>query len=342
MNESSSILTILFSAPLFHVRVLEMTSCNDNKKYWESMDDLSSSWAASLFGAVITGISANKTGNEQDEEKPEAPPSTKKPDLIKRASTVSTILDSELSSSDLYHDGQQGWEVTLPDKRTWLEKYTRHPHFGRRLSMCSMFFILLIALIAVLSASLSGESVTSTANSVAAGAPGAGNDINTGGSAEATRAPKKGDGSQDVSESPSSFDLSKPASPFSTLDPVADLGMFSVVHSRIPPASLSRISANKAMPTNAWYENLIVGAGEEPPTDIHKAYAVPYLVDTVGPIAGIRIHPTHLDAQDTLVQLLVVEPHGLTLGASGSTEMAYSIASTNPLGVTLEWVRSCL
>lgn len=334
-------------APSFGAAVtgVDATSDADKEKAEEEkdMDDNggASSWVPSFFGAAVTGVGATADADEEKaDEEHDAPPEVNKPDIIKRASTVSTILDSEHfdSSPDLYHDGEQGWEVTL-SKRRFLDKYTRHPHFCRRLSICSVISILGIVLVAVLCATLTGESVSTTANKVSNGA--SGNDIDTNGSASDGHLQPGTSPGNDISETSSSstIDLTTPASPFSTLDPVEDLGVMGVVHSVVPPESLARVSDNKAMPTNAWYENLIVGAKEEPPTNIYKAYAVPYLVDAAGAIPGLRVHPNHLDTQDSLVQLLVVEPHGLTLGASGSTEMAYNIASTNPLGVTLEWVR---
>ena len=310
-------------------------SCNDKeKKYWESMDETASWWAASIFGAVVA-FGAAEQPEDGDEEKLDAAPAKEKPSVVKRMSTVSTVVDSEHFASN--DEGEQEWEVTMPNKRGCFDKYIRHPHFCRRFSICSVISILLIVVIAVLCATLTGKPVTTTASGVSAGA----GEIDTSGSAPPPdNKPDDPDSSpqNDVSDSSSTFDLTTPGSPFSTLDPVEDLGVMGVVHSRIPPQPLARASQNKAVPTNAWYENLIVGAKEEPPTNIHKAYAVPYLVDAVGPIPGLRVHPNHLDTQATLVQLLVVEPHGLTLGASGSTEMAYNIASTNPLGVTLEWV----
>jgi hypothetical protein len=138
-----------------------------------------------------------------------------------------------------------------------------------------------------------------------------------------------------------SIDLTKPASPFSTLHPVDDLGMFGVVHKRSPPESVVR-GNSQAVPTSAWYENLLVADGE--PTSIHKAYVIPYLVDAVGPIPGLRVHSNHLTATSTTIQLEFVETHGLTLGAfsSSGTSNSYSVVSTNPLGLTLKWVRTGL
>lgn len=307
------------------------------------MDETANIWAASIFGAVTAyAIGAAEQQENGDEEKPEASAANEKPSVVKRMSTASTVLDSEHFGSN---EEEQGWEVKTTNTTTCFERYTRHPHFCKRFSICSVISILLIVMIAVLCATLTGEPVTTAASGASADAGvGTGTDKNLTGGNVPSAPPPPGDTStpDNLSASSSTFDLTKHASPFSKLDPVQDLGVMGVVHSRVPPQPLARASQNKAVPTNAWYENLIVGAKEEPPTNIHKAYAVPYLVDVVGPLPGLRVHPNHLDTQATLVQLLVVESHGLTLGASGSTEMAYNIASTNPLGVTLEWVSFCL
>jgi len=322
-----------------------MTSASPEKD-WAIMDNDYTSWVSQFFDMVgVNSNSAAAADNEKDEEQP-----TKKVDPagLKRASTVSTVFDSEHfdSSGDLYHDGEQGWETTLSKggMSQRIEKYTRHPHFVKRFSICTGILMLVIVLVSVLCATLTGEdSTVGVAAGASTGSSGGTTMQGTGGN---TLPGDDTNGQLDdtglpIDTASDSMDLDSPVSPFSTLDPVEDLGMFGVLHSQTPPQSMARVSENKAMPTNAWYQNLIIGANSEP-TNINKAYAVPYMVDVVGPIPGLRIHPNHLDASATMVQLLIVEPHGLTLGASGSgaanASMAYSIQSTNPLGLTLEWV----
>ena len=293
-----------------------------------------------LFGG-ITGVAANSGNTEEHAQDEEAAPSksiAKK--MLQRASTVSTVLDSEHFSTDsnqsvdLYHDGQEGWEVTLSKgrMRERIEKYTRHPHFVKRASICMSLFVFLIILISVLCATLSGRDT-----SIVASSANAYDDIPTDEGENDIPLDDYGMASGGFSDS---FDLDKSALPFSTAHPVDELQLFSVEHSRKPPSSLSRIEENQAMPTNAWYQNLLIGATEDEPSNIHKAYTVPYMVDVGGPIPGLRVHATYLDAQASLVQLLIVEAHGLTLGVSGSnvSNPAYSIQSTNQLGLTLEWV----
>lgn len=132
--------------------------------------------------------------------------------------------------------------------------------------------------------------------------------------------------------------------PFSTLDPVHDLGLYSLSRpdGSSPPASILRDTKQRALPTNTWYQNLLMAKGE--PNSVHRAYPMPYVVDTVGPIPGLRAHPNHLVASTTVVQLSFVESHGLTLGAAAANESKseppsrqYSVVSTTALAVTLEW-----
>jgi len=135
--------------------------------------------------------------------------------------------------------------------------------------------------------------------------------------------------------------------PFSTLDPVKDLGLYPLSRPEAsgPPDSVLRGTQQHALPTNTWYQNLLMAKGE--PSDVHRAYPMPYVVDMVGPIPGLRAHPNHLDASTTVVQLSFVDSHGLTLGAAAadgtggsddSPHKKYSVISTTALAATLEWV----
>ena len=132
--------------------------------------------------------------------------------------------------------------------------------------------------------------------------------------------------------------------PFSTLDPLKDLGLYSLERPKesSPPESVYRDTPQRALPTNAWYQNFLMAKGE--PTNVHRAYAQPYVVDAVGPIPGLRAHPNHLDASTTVVQLSFVDSHGLTLGAAASKAQkksptkTYSVVSTTALAATLKWV----
>lgn len=146
------------------------------------------------------------------------------------------------------------------------------------------------------------------------------------------------DGDHDYPEDPP---FRKERAPFSTLDPVADLGLntFHRPHWSSVPPPLSAINATN-YPTNAWYQNLLM-AWEEPEL-IHNAYSIPYIVDCSGPFPGLRIHPTHVGASSSVVQLDIVEQYAVILGVSDEAmehTRTYQVTHTTPLGVTLDWVR---
>jgi hypothetical protein len=136
--------------------------------------------------------------------------------------------------------------------------------------------------------------------------------------------------------------------PFSSLDPIKDMGMYDFVRPQdsSPPKNL-REAGFRALPTNAWYENWLLIKGE--PSPLHRVYTIPYILDLVGPIPGLRMHPVHIDSTQNVVQLSTVDQHALTLGAARASATRhmidakpltrqFSVESTTPLGITLEWV----
>jgi hypothetical protein len=141
-------------------------------------------------------------------------------------------------------------------------------------------------------------------------------------------------------------------SPFSRLDPVNDLGLmeFSRSVETGPPANLFETTSRNLeskerspLPTNAWYQNMLMCRGE--PSNVQRAYSIPYMVDVVGQVPGLRVHPNRVLSSDSVLQLSFNEPFGLTLGAAGDVTEAsdplsheYSIVSTTELGLTLKWV----
>jgi hypothetical protein len=139
---------------------------------------------------------------------------------------------------------------------------------------------------------------------------------------------------------------SESAAPFSALDPVTDLGLFKFTRpEESSPSSRLKLS-RKALPTNAWYQNLLLLQPNQEPSELHRVYTIPYVVDTAGPIPGLRIHAHHLDATSTTVILAVTEAYAVTLGATREMNTqeedtnGYSVVAATDLGVTLEWVRS--
>jgi hypothetical protein len=104
----------------------------------------------------------------------------------------------------------------------------------------------------------------------------------------------------------------------------------------------------KALPTNAWYQNMLQMPQDDEPSNLQRTYPVPYLVDVVGLIPGLRIHATDIDASDMVMQLSFNEISGLVLGATEHLSSKkktvqshrYKVLETTNLGITLEWVRS--
>ncbi len=138
---------------------------------------------------------------------------------------------------------------------------------------------------------------------------------------------------------------------FSLLDPVHDLKLPSFDREEItgPPKALfakkSKSSEHRTYPTNAWYQNLLMLRGE--PSNVHRVYSVPYLLDMVGYIPGLRAHSNHILASTSVLQLTFTEEAGITLGAAedfthkaSSKELShqYKILETTALGLTLQWV----
>jgi hypothetical protein len=104
----------------------------------------------------------------------------------------------------------------------------------------------------------------------------------------------------------------------------------------------------KALPTNAWYQNMLQVSHNDEPTNLQRTYPVPYLVDVVGLIPGLRMHATDIDASDMVMQLSFNENAGLVLGATEHLSSKkktihshrYKVLKTTNLGITLEWVRN--
>jgi len=153
------------------------------------------------------------------------------------------------------------------------------------------------------------------------------------------------------------------ALPFSNVDPTTLLPDFPRPADTSPAARLNPLrdndnsylrssgNDNKALPTNAWYQNLLLLRDDEQPSNLHRVYAMPYVVGTAGPIPGLRVHIIQKVTTYNTVNINLNEPHALTLGAaldisnSANTVNSlkgYSVINTTPLGVTLEWVRRFL
>lgn len=134
--------------------------------------------------------------------------------------------------------------------------------------------------------------------------------------------------------------------PLSRFDPVGDFNVFKLVRpdDTSPPDHIRR-NPGEAVPTCQWYQNLVLLRGE--PSSVQRVYTVPFIVDTVGAIPGVRMHPNRVVGTNTVIQLAYDEPHGLTIGSTwnankpGETVLSkkYSVVNTTPLAITLGWVR---
>mmetsp|Transcript_7930 Transcript_7930/g.23402 ORF Transcript_7930/g.23402 Transcript_7930/m.23402 type:complete len:1211 (+) Transcript_7930:263-3895(+) len=155
--------------------------------------------------------------------------------------------------------------------------------------------------------------------------------------------------------------------PLSLLDPVRDLDLaehgrpwndpsfpaFYYDHDK-NDANPSNDPRRKALPTNAWYQNLLQVPQNQEPANLQRVYTGPYLVDVVGTIPGLRVHAPEIDASDMVVQLTFNERFGVVLGGSSDSIVSssncagtvcdteshshrYKVLETTELGITLEW-----
>lgn len=143
------------------------------------------------------------------------------------------------------------------------------------------------------------------------------------------------------------------AQPFSQKHPVTDLGVAGLARpfeSSPPHHVFRRLGTSsdsehwRPLPTSAWYQNLLLTHGE--PTNLNRAYAIPYVIDVTGPIPGLTLHSSFLVTTSKVIQLANNAQFGLTLGAESYIHddkkerysHQYSIDSPTELGVTLHWV----
>jgi len=153
--------------------------------------------------------------------------------------------------------------------------------------------------------------------------------------------------------------------PFSSLHPSRDLKIrsltrdFSTQLHVYPNGEMSKVKdalsdgetskTNEALPTNAWYQNLLLyPLGQDEPAPEHRAYTMPFIVDFIGPVPGLRLHQASRNGGNLVVQLIVNEWAGLTLGLStpiGKNEeiqlsKMYGLdadSAYSPLSLNLNW-----
>jgi len=155
-------------------------------------------------------------------------------------------------------------------------------------------------------------------------------------------------------------DFLTPSHPFplSKLDPVRDLKLAEQGRSKddssYPLYYYGSDSGDgedrpfKALPTNAWYANLLQAPAHGEPSNLQRAFPSPYLVDVAGIVPGLQIHPTDVYASDMEMHISYNERFSLVLGATesipstegdGGNEESnrYKVLKTTELGITLQW-----
>jgi len=136
-------------------------------------------------------------------------------------------------------------------------------------------------------------------------------------------------------------DHKKPPPAFSTLDPVADLGLFDYDHrpeSSSPGTVFGDLHKGQKytgmpLPTNKWYENMVLVQNGNEPSDQQQVYTVPYVINAIGPVPGIKLHATRLLGMSTIVQVSYIAPHGVTIGAAKSLDEKDLGAQSGDMGV---------
>ena len=133
------------------------------------------------------------------------------------------------------------------------------------------------------------------------------------------------------------------ALPFSYLDP-HDAGFAYI--DRPPESSPGDVFRNmrntgQPLPTNSWCENLFLGSGDQ--TDpTNKVFQIPYIVDTAGPVPGVRTHPAHVLSSTVSVEATYEPENGITLGSEDDFDPQHRISGDVEnvparLAIVLEW-----
>lgn len=147
--------------------------------------------------------------------------------------------------------------------------------------------------------------------------------------------------------------------PLSLYDPVDDLNLLTMGRSLEDPNYPHYYYGNEnnidpdssipfqALPTSAWYQNMLQVAQYGEPSDIQRIYPGPYLMDVMGTIPGLSIHGANLGASDYGIEISYIGTFSLTLGAANSLinedardleyTRRYNVLKTTKLGITLGW-----
>ena len=133
------------------------------------------------------------------------------------------------------------------------------------------------------------------------------------------------------------------ATPFSELDP-HDAGFTYV--DRPPESRPSEIFRNvrnsgQPLPTNSWCENLFLG-GIHQRSPENNVYQIPYVIDTAGPVPGIRTHPVHVQSNALSVEATYEPENGVTIGSEDDFGLQHHVSGDPDnvlarLAVVVEW-----
>lgn len=106
------------------------------------------------------------------------------------------------------------------------------------------------------------------------------------------------------------------AAPFSIIDPQSIGFRYIDRPESSRPGDIFKnvMDLKMALPTNSWCENFFLGSDNNEPEN--KVFQLPYIIDTAGPIVGLRTHPAHMLANDRQVQMNYELENGLSLGAT--------------------------
>lgn len=124
------------------------------------------------------------------------------------------------------------------------------------------------------------------------------------------------------------------AAPFSMMDPRAlSLSSMDRYDGSHPGEIFGDLrQRNIALPTNSWFENLLLGHSNTLPTN--KVFQVPYIIDTGARIPGVRTHPCHVMANSKMVMMNYELDNGATLGAVDTFDPQHTVHSQGSPSIT--------
>eukprot|EP01041_Mallomonas_annulata_P006550 gene6550-13248_t len=130
--------------------------------------------------------------------------------------------------------------------------------------------------------------------------------------------------------------------PFSIQDP-RELGVHGVdrsPQSKPGPVFGGLLARKVPLPTNIWCENIFLGGKITDETN--KVFQIPYVVDTAGPIVGIRTHSLHLKGTDRSVIMEIEADSGVTMGSEETINSDHVVIDDGSsfithVAVELEW-----